>query len=107
MGSGPFDTRYISGEFSVCEGCLMVDYDKFGYCALYFGLEVNALYICSAGITIHEIVFFCSSYHLNNEQTDRHKCAYTKFFVQIRYLKILSKYVHQHIFFRKVNNKNK
>jgi len=71
VGSGPFDTRYISGEFSVCEGCLMVDYDKFGYCALYFGLEVNALYICSAGITIHEIVFFCSSYHLNNEQTDR------------------------------------
>jgi len=67
MGSGPFDTRCISGEFSVCEGCLMVGYGTFGYCTLYFGLEVNALYICSAGITIHETVFLCSSYHLNNK----------------------------------------
>jgi len=67
VGSGPFDTRCISGEFSVCLGCLMVDYGKFGYCTLYFGLEVNALYICSAGITLHETVFLCSSYHLNNE----------------------------------------
>jgi len=45
----------------------MVDYGQFGYRTLYFGLEVNALYICSAGITIHETVFLCSSYHLNNK----------------------------------------
>jgi hypothetical protein len=31
-------------------------YGKFGYCTLYFGLEVNALYIFSAGITTHETV---------------------------------------------------
>jgi hypothetical protein len=68
VGSGPVDTRCISGEFSVYEGCLMVGYGKFGYCTLYCGLEVNALYICSAGITIHENVFLCSLYHLNNEQ---------------------------------------
>jgi hypothetical protein len=67
VGSGPVDTRCISGEFSVCEGCLMVGYSKFGYCTLYFILEVNALYICSARITIHETVFLCSSYHLNSE----------------------------------------
>jgi hypothetical protein len=57
VGSGPVDTRCISGEFSVCEGCLMVGYGKFGYCTLHFGLEVNALHICSAGITIHETAF--------------------------------------------------
>jgi len=67
VGSSPFDTRCSSGEFSNCEGCLMVDYGQFGYRTLYFGLEVNALYICSAGITIHETVFLCSSYHLNNK----------------------------------------
>jgi len=67
VGSGPVNTRCISVEFSVCEGCLMVGYGKFGYCTLYFGLEVNVLYISSAGITMQETVFLCSSYHLNNE----------------------------------------
>jgi hypothetical protein len=105
VDSGPVNIRFITGEFSVCEGYLMVGYGKFGYWNLYFGLEVNAYCICSAGTTIHETVLLSSSYHLKTEH--RHKCAHTKFFIQIRYLKILSKCVYQHTVFKKVNNKNK